>query len=285
MTKFLTGSALLVLGQAASTGTEFNYNSLGRDWVHLNITSNQCNGVLPRQSPINFVPSTITKEDERGVTYSYSETPDLKFYWNTHDLKVAPVNSEDKLGSLEFDGQTYHALQYHFHASAEHVVDNVRRPLEMHIVHALNDGSQYAVLGFTFIEGEKENKFLAKLIENGIPTESQTKESYIKIKKYPSIPDLLDKEETIWHYKGSLTTPPCTEAVMWFFVRGAKTATLEQLEKLAAIHSPGNYRTAQNDKNTDAINNNISIVKGKSGAKGQEFLLFTVLALIVSFLF
>lgn len=55
---------------------------------------------------------------------------------------------------------------------------------------------------------------------------------------------LLPAGRTTWRYRGSLTTPPCTEGVAWVIMAEPLTLSAAQLYTFAAIH-PNNYRPVQ----------------------------------------
>ncbi|XP_031711853.1 carbonic anhydrase 15 isoform X2 [Anarrhichthys ocellatus] len=110
----------------------------------------------------------------------------------------------------------YHTIQLHFHwggpatNGSEHTVDRRRYPMEMHVVNmksnhpnvtaALHDPTGLAVLGF----------FIDKL--SSVAYKGQT----TKIKPFPLM-NLLPKHNMSQYYRyyGSLTTPPCSQAVVW----------------------------------------------------------------------
>ena len=66
---------------------------------------------------------------------------------------------------------------------------------------------------------------------------------------------LLPSLETVFHYLGSLTTPPCTEGVEWFIIAEPMTMSKEQIAHFQKIH-PGNNRPVQlqNERLIDALN-------------------------------
>jgi carbonic anhydrase len=106
---------------------------------------------------------------------------------------------------------TYKMLQFHFHCPSEHLVSGKSYPMELHIVHEIeNPPKDYpykmAVLGIVFdTTNDKKCPFLQSL---HLKKSDQSCE--VELQKFI---EGIPKE--IYHYKGSLTTPPCTEIVNW----------------------------------------------------------------------
>ena len=119
-------------------------------------------------------------------------------------------------------GGRYEAKQFHFHSPSEHRVDGKSFPLEVHIVHSNPDG-RLAVLGVLFEEGE-ENSMLSQL--NGFRPAGM--EPYTGPVDYGLIIGSLDE---YYSYNGSLTTPPCSEGVLWVVLRNPITASKEQIDR------------------------------------------------------
>ena len=49
----------------------------------------------------------------------------------------------------------------------------------------------------------------------------------------------------LYTYHGSLTTPPCTEEVIWIVMKDASSASVEQIELLQRLMPKNNYRETQ----------------------------------------
>ncbi|XP_056433497.1 uncharacterized protein LOC130371669 isoform X2 [Gadus chalcogrammus] len=204
-----------------------------------------------QQSPVD-IDSKEVKENSSLEDFTFTHFDDkkaLKYVTNTgHTVKfVLNDGVELSRGGL---GHVYSALQFHFHwgdesdhpKGSEHMVNSVRYPMEMHIVHKRKDLSieeakttkdGLAVLGF-FIEatdgGKGKNAGAESDHASGTssPTNYWTKlTSYLpavgivgsntSVTEDMSLDDLLGDVDrsSFYRYMGSLTTPTCNEAVVW----------------------------------------------------------------------
>ena len=119
-------------------------------------------------------------------------------------------------------GRQYEAKQFHFHSPSEHRIDGESFPLEIHMVHT-NPVGQLAVIGFMFVEGE-ENSMLNQL--NGFrPAGMDQYKGPIDYNK------LITSRGEYYTYNGSLTTPPCSEGVLWVVLKNPITASREQIDR------------------------------------------------------
>ena len=151
-----------------------------------------------------------------------------------HTVQANPESG----GSILLDGARYELRQFHFHHGSEHLVDGVRLPLELHLVHAGADGA-LAVVGVLFEEGA-ENETLAPVwarlpAEPGPPS---------PVPGTLDLASLVPPGPAMWRYRGSLTTPPCSEGVAWAIATGRLTMSAAQIAAFAAIF-PRNYRPVQ----------------------------------------
>ena len=101
--------------------------------------------------------------------------------------------------------RVFDSVQFHFHSPSEHIVDGSLYDLEMHLVHKdLRKGTINAVLGFMFKNTGKFNPFIQKAID--------ALEKPVEI----DFGDLVKDNPQFYFYHGSLTTPPCSENILWF---------------------------------------------------------------------
>ncbi|KAM7254680.1 hypothetical protein ACFE04_019921 [Oxalis oulophora] len=133
-------------------------------------------------------------------------------------------------GSIEIDGTNYALKQMHWHSPSEHQIDGEQFPLELHLVHKTSDG-KLAVVAILFRIGAP-NPLLARLRR---PLAMLAKGEVAQI----PVGNLGAKHvrritHRYYRYIGSLTTPPCSEEVVWTILAKVKTVTKDQVEALKA---------------------------------------------------
>ncbi len=143
-------------------------------------------------------------------------------------------------GSLvTIDGHTFELKQFHFHTPSEHTVEGKSFPMEAHFVHLDKEGN-IAVLGLLFEEGA-ENPELQKIIEVLSPVEGTVS----KLKQPANASALMPMDVDYYRYNGSLTTPPCSEGVLWALFKKSVTASKGQIEQIHKIIGTNNNRPVQ----------------------------------------
>jgi carbonic anhydrase len=113
-----------------------------------------------------------------------------------------------------------------------------RFDLELHFVHRAADG-QLAVLG-VFIRPGVHNTALAP-IWNSMPHEAGPAQEVGTVIQ-PS--QLLPAARAYYRYQGSLTTPPCSEGVLWTVFGAPIEASPDQIKQFAQLFA-NNARPAQ----------------------------------------
>lgn len=160
---------------------------------------------------------------------------------DAHGYKMV-VNSS--WGVLEINDVKYYPDNVHFHAPSEHTIGNIRYPLEMHIVHKTANLKGIAVVGMLFKVGSTHNKFLDQFFKY-IPEFKQKPEARIPIHSL-TIKDLgIKLDSAYWRYKGSLTTPPCSEGVTWTVMKKVATISRSQLYSYRANRPIASNRPTQ----------------------------------------
>jgi len=180
------------------------------------------------QSPINIVTSTASHTTQQ---FELEFHPKLVYRAdvidNGHSIKVTPKRQP----YITINKKRYNLLQFHYHGKSEHSVDGKFYDLVIHAVYQEEKSKALAVVAVFFEEG-KEDKLLAKVLNN------INKSIMITSNLLPS------NREHYYHYKGSLTTPPCSENLNWYILKQPMQASKAQIEALRKYYV-NNYRPVQ----------------------------------------
>ncbi|WP_297440218.1 carbonic anhydrase family protein [Sulfurimonas sp.] len=217
---------LLATSSIAFAGVEahWDYGQHGPEhWGHFSETCEKGK----EQSPIN-IQTEKTLQLDKSYTVKLSEAYDgvSTVIDNGHSLKVTPHDA----GYITLHGKDYKLQQFHFHGMSEHTIDGRRYNAVMHMVHSAKDGS-IAVVAVLFEVGE-ENPALAKILNA---------DGSVKVNPNDLLPEDTDH---YYHYKGSFTTPPCTENVQWYIFKDTVNISKAQLKKLRKYYT-NNERPTQ----------------------------------------
>ena len=168
---------------------------------------------------------------------------------NGHTIQINSKTGE----TMTVGDKTYALVQFHFHAPSEHTVDGAHFPMEMHAVHQAQDGA-LAVMGVLIEEGA-ENPGIAPLWEK--LAEVPGSETTVRIPKDFAGQIFSGQATGIYHYRGSLTTPPCSEGVSWYVRRTPTQFSKDQIAAFTAVYDHNNRpvqalndRTLYLDENT-----------------------------------
>ncbi|KAH7662836.1 Carbonic anhydrase alpha-class protein [Dioscorea alata] len=147
-------------------------------------------------------------------------------------------------GSLVINETVYYLKQIHWHYPAEHATfDGTRYDLEAHLVHESED-QKIAVIGVLHRLGSPDpllTELEAHIIQISTVLYSQVHVGVVD-------PRFISIEDNIYYrYMGSLTTPPCTEGVVWTITNMVGTVSQSQIDllKLSVDNSANNSRPVQ----------------------------------------
>ncbi len=113
------------------------------------------------------------------------------------------------------------------HAASEHRINGHQHDLEIHIVHELVKGpldeepgsykESLAVVAFLFKIAPHSHPFIKKLRPHDFGHIQEINfADMLPAPRQGSHHELLEKEQPgFYHYKGSLTSPPCADVVNW----------------------------------------------------------------------
>ncbi|MFO7590261.1 MAG: carbonic anhydrase family protein [Acidimicrobiia bacterium] len=178
------------------------------------------------QAPVNLVPadgqpSSSTLE----LRYAPVAASTLN---NGHTLQV--VTEEG--ASVAIDGEAFPLVQFHYHTPSEHTLDGRPYLVEWHFVHQTAD-AKTAVLG-VMVQLGAEHAGYASILAAMPKREGKTKALAAPVD--PSA--LLPSDRAALGYGGSLTTPPCTEAVHWTVLETPIEMSEEQIRTLQNYLGP-----------------------------------------------
>lgn len=203
-------------------------------WGTLDETFSPCAGGT-EQSPIDLVAGAAVG-DYPAVEYDYG--PRTGTVVNTG--RTIQVNV-DRGSGITVGGARYELLQFHFHHPSEHTVGGERFPMEMHLVHQVHrgPGGGLAVVGALLREGD-ESETLAPIWAH-LPRHAG---AAAPLPDAIQVAELLPRKRTAWRYRGSLTTPPCTEGVAWIVLTEPVMLSAAQIAAFGGLY-PRNFRPVQ----------------------------------------
>ncbi len=179
------------------------------------------------QSPINLI--WRKPNEKRTLQFKYMDEP-LTTSDTGHSVKVHFASQQ--LASIS--SSIYSLQQLHFHSPSEHTISGKHYPAEIHFVHKNSSGA-IAVIAVMISQGNS-NPHLDTILKS-IPSQ-KNKINSTKLKLNPG--QLLPPIMTHYSYKGSLTTPPCTEGVLWSILNTPITASAQQIKKLKSFYKTNN---------------------------------------------
>ncbi|HEY5858060.1 MAG TPA: carbonic anhydrase family protein [Aldersonia sp.] len=198
-------------------------------------------GPSSSQSPIDIDPSSLVPEsppNAGAVTLHYIPTH-FEVENTGHTIEAVPEDLH--ANSITIDSTNYYLQQFHLHTPSEHTITDQSFPIEIHLVHKSEDGTT-AVLGVPLATGP-ENAALAELFTT-MPTSVTDEPSTVPLDGKIDPTDLIPPGSAIARYSGSLTTPPCTEPVLWSVFLTPATVSPDQVADLQQIF-PDNHRPTQ----------------------------------------
>ncbi|KAJ7001996.1 alpha carbonic anhydrase 7-like [Populus alba x Populus x berolinensis] len=220
----LVSHILPITSQEVEDEREFNYDPYSEKgpahWGRIRPEWSACsNGTM--QSPIDLPDlGRLNRSYKPGNAILKNRGHDIMLKW------------ESGAGIIEINGTEYVLNQCHWHSPSEHTIDGERFALELHML----DG-KIAVVGILYKIGRPDS-FLSSV-------SSLTKQlEYVAgTTERDTVVGVVDPRNIkigsrkYYRYLGSLTTPPCTENVVWTVVKKVRTVTKEQVQLLrVAVH-------------------------------------------------
>ncbi|XP_026482533.1 carbonic anhydrase 2-like [Ctenocephalides felis] len=251
-------------------GSDFSYDDTSYNgpsqWKNF---APECGGI--RQSPIaiekkDLVVASVWKTLQWN---DFSRLPSaMELVNNGHSVQLSATYFGGRRPTISHGPLVgdYTFEQLHFHwggddqHGSEHVVNGVQYPMECHLVHwkseygsmgeALKHTDGVAVVAFMFDSKEdKDNAGLAKIISKFSEVGSGSGPA-VGVQAFPLTDLIRPFVDNYATYTGSLTTPPCTEAVTWIIASQTQQMSKSQMAKIREVRGPhgpisGNFRPTQ----------------------------------------
>ncbi|MED5619462.1 carbonic anhydrase [Ideonella sp. BN130291] len=184
-----------------------------------------------RQSPIDIRDGFAVQLEPVEFAYQASN---FRVIDNGHTVQVnlAPGNTISVLG------RRYELVQFHFHRPSEERINGRAFDMVVHLVHKDAEG-RLAVVAVLLERGSQQP--VVQAVWNNLPLE-KGEEQAARVTLDPG--RLLPEDRRYYTYMGSLTTPPCSEGVLWMVMKQPVQLGGDQIDLFARLY-PMNARPVQ----------------------------------------
>ena len=205
-------------------GAPANWGTLKPEWQLCNVGE--------RQSPIDIRDGI--KVELEPISFDYRPS-NFRIVDNGHTIQVnlGPGNT------IAVMGRMYDLVQFHFHRPSEERINGKGFDMVVHLVHKDLDG-RLAVVAVLLERGQAHP--VMQTLWNNLPLEKHS--DYSPEGVAIDLNQLLPENRSYYTYMGSLTTPPCSEGVMWMVMKQPAQVSAEQIAIFSRLY-PMNARPVQ----------------------------------------
>lgn len=226
---------LVALGIVASAGLPAG--------THAQERAASASGAATGQSPVEVRREDLPHSPSRSLPALVFHYPsrvrlDVENTGSPRSVATERATVPQGAAGLRVGEHSYHLVQFHWHAPAEHVVNGVRHPMELHLVHHGADGGELVTAVFVREGGGKNG--LEELFRT-FPADSG---AHVTVKDF-NLRALLPRDLRSVRYTGSLTTPPFTEGVRWIVLTTPIALTHEEITEFRDRFPEGDAREVQ----------------------------------------
>jgi carbonic anhydrase len=185
-----------------------------------------------RQSPIDI--RSGVKVDLEPIQFDYRPSA-FGVVDNGHTIQVNVGGGN----AIEVQGRRYDLVQFHFHRPSEERINGRQFDMVAHLVHKDPEG-RLAVVAVLLDRGGVAQP-LIQTVWNNLPLE---KGSEVSVRSDIDMNHLLPADRRYFTYMGSLTTPPCSEGVLWLVLQQPVPLAQDQIGVFSKLY-PMNARPVQ----------------------------------------
>ncbi|XP_030376113.1 carbonic anhydrase 2 isoform X2 [Scaptodrosophila lebanonensis] len=224
-----------------------------------------------KQSPINLHVKGALKGEFPSLEFKNFDEHQKKLEMvnNGHSIQLSGFEHELSLSGGALLGD-FVVEQIHMHWWSEHTINDIRYPLEVHIVHrnklypnismAADFPDGITVIGVLYHVSNQPNPAIGSIIKSLDDVKKYSAMNKpTKVKDSLAVSDLLSSVDGYFTYAGSLTTPTCAEAVTWIVPTETFPVTLDQVNEFKEIEYDegkqlhNNYRELQRENNRAVV--------------------------------
>lgn len=222
----LSFSFLVLSAHAESKPRHWNYERGPEGpaaWGQLEPTFEAC-AKGSTQSPIDIRQTQKAALPALQIQY---KPIDLNIVNNGHTVQVLGGSGQ----TLTVGDKTYELQQFHFHTPSEEAINGKRAAMVGHFVHKSADGGT-GVISVLFQPG-KTNAAYAPVFDH-LPRKGER----ITVDGLSlDLGALLPADKGYYAFKGSLTTPPCSEGVSWMVLKQPVRLGAEQIKAFRRLYN------------------------------------------------
>jgi carbonic anhydrase len=215
---------------AAGHGGEAHWSYEGETgpqaWGQMKPEFNLC-AIGKRQSPIHIDERDTLQGPAEPLLFNYQPS-DGSVVNNGHTIQV-DVQGDN---TLTVRGSVYKLLQFHFHTPSEERVNSRGFAMVAHLVHRNAEG-QLAVVALLMDPGSANS--LINKVWTYMPLDSGDRVRMPE--NLLDLNELLPKDQRYYQFMGSLTTPPCTEGVLWNVIKQPISVGRDQIRLFSQLFS------------------------------------------------
>jgi len=183
------------------------------------------------------LPTFTVPEAVNGTFLNWGYGPSF----NVHLPTANTWSSSPVSVSFKEDGnmtaETVYLKGWHIHAPADHTVENDRSKAELHLVFGTATGRERAVFAIRVDPGNTESAFFKSIPTPLISYRETTKTVPSTVLNIRQLLSEVNMFSEFWTYRGSLTSPPCTEGIRFYVARSVLYTSNKQMQDILRVCS------------------------------------------------
>lgn len=200
------------------------------DWSYSNTAAwpaTCTSGESQSPMPLRHTPADVVKSG--SVSSLLAPTNTLRLTATPAHGGTVALLCQGDCGEIQVGGKPHAIKNMHWHTPSEHTIDNQRTAAELHIVSFAADG-KIAVMSALFNQGEV-NPLVERTLD-AMESLTDLSATASEVKKH----FFSGADVGCGVYKGSLTTPPCTEGLSWVVTTTIGSMSRRQLRHLQSLN-------------------------------------------------